>query len=158
MDMGIVNAGQLAVYADLPEDLRNRIEDAVFNRRPDATERLLEIAYKAEVPVRGSADELGWREEHVAARRPHALAKPPPRQPRGFLSCADRLSGVGRKVPLRFGGRGCRGIGLDGIGHGGLLSRVSGPQWDSPAASVRIGGAECQHCMAPVLAVPCDCL
>lgn len=46
MDMGIVNAGQLAIYDDIPEDLKNRVEDAVLNRRDDATERLLTIAEK----------------------------------------------------------------------------------------------------------------
>ena len=50
MDMGIVNAGQLAVYDDIAPELRERVEDVVLNRRPDATERLLEIAerYKGE--------------------------------------------------------------------------------------------------------------
>ena len=49
MDMGIVNAGQLAIYDDIPPDLLERVEDVVLNRRPDGTERLLEIAerYKA---------------------------------------------------------------------------------------------------------------
>ena len=46
MDMGIVNAGQLAVYEDIPAELRERVEDVILNRRPDATERLLEIADK----------------------------------------------------------------------------------------------------------------
>ncbi len=44
MDMGIVNAGQLAVYDDIPELLRERVEDVILNRRDDATERLLDIA------------------------------------------------------------------------------------------------------------------
>ena len=44
MDMGIVNAGQLAIYADLPETLRDAVEDVVLNRRDDGTERLLEVA------------------------------------------------------------------------------------------------------------------
>ena len=44
MDMGIVNAGQLAVYEDIPKDLLERVEDVIFNRRPDATERLVEFA------------------------------------------------------------------------------------------------------------------
>ena len=75
MDMGIVNAGQLAIYGELPEDLRVRIEDAVFNRRPDATERLVEIADQAEGQVRETADDLGWRKDSVAARLTHALVK-----------------------------------------------------------------------------------
>ena len=44
MDMGIVNAGQLAIYADLPQDLKDAVEDVVLNRRTDGTERLLEVA------------------------------------------------------------------------------------------------------------------
>ena len=44
MDMGIVNAGQLAVYDELPEDLREAVEDVILNRRDDGTERLLEVA------------------------------------------------------------------------------------------------------------------
>ena len=44
MDMGIVNAGQLVVYEDIPKDLLERVEDVIFNRRPDATERLVEFA------------------------------------------------------------------------------------------------------------------
>jgi 5-methyltetrahydrofolate--homocysteine methyltransferase len=44
LDMGIVNAGMVGVYDDIPEDLRERVEDVVLNRRPDATERLVEIA------------------------------------------------------------------------------------------------------------------
>jgi 5-methyltetrahydrofolate--homocysteine methyltransferase len=75
LDMAIVNAGQLAVYGDLPDDLRNRIEDAVFNRRGDATERLLEIADQAEGQVREDTEDLGWREGPVAGRLEHALVK-----------------------------------------------------------------------------------
>ncbi len=75
LDMAIVNAGQLAVYADLPVDLRNRIEDAVFNRRDDATERLLEIADQAEGQVRETGDDLAWREGSVSERLSHALVK-----------------------------------------------------------------------------------
>ncbi|MCH7551720.1 MAG: methionine synthase, partial [Proteobacteria bacterium] len=73
LDMAIVNAGQLAVYGDLPDDLRERIEDAVFNRRPDYTERLLEIADQAEGQVREKTDDLGWRQAPVAERLEHAL-------------------------------------------------------------------------------------
>ncbi|MDA1090417.1 MAG: methionine synthase [Proteobacteria bacterium] len=75
LDMAIVNAGQLAVYGELPEDLRNRIEDAVFNRRDDSTERLLAIADQAKGQVRESADNLGWREGSVGERITHALVK-----------------------------------------------------------------------------------
>ena len=74
MDMGIVNAGALMIYDDVPEELRERVEDVVLNRRSDATERLLEIAdrYKAkkgEVVV----ENLVWREKSVQDRLSHAL-------------------------------------------------------------------------------------
>ncbi|NII09338.1 methionine synthase [Oleiagrimonas sp. C23AA] len=74
MDMGIVNAGALAIYDDLDADLRERVEDVVLNRRADATERLLEIAErfkakKGEVKV----ENLAWREKPVAERLSHAL-------------------------------------------------------------------------------------
>ncbi|TNE62654.1 MAG: methionine synthase [Alphaproteobacteria bacterium] len=76
MDMGIVNAGQLAVYSDIEPDLRERVEDVILNRRPDATDRLLEIAdrYKGQAgQVR--KEDLGWRELPVAKRIEHALVK-----------------------------------------------------------------------------------
>ncbi|MBD8900013.1 methionine synthase [Rhodanobacter sp. DHG33] len=74
MDMGIVNAGALAIYDDLDSELRERVEDVVLNRRKDATERLLEIAdrykkKKGEVAV----ETLAWREKDVRARLSHAL-------------------------------------------------------------------------------------
>ena len=73
MDMGIVNAGQLAVYEDIPRDLLEHVEDVIFNRRPDATERLVALA----AGVRGSARtrevDLSWREGDVGARLTHAL-------------------------------------------------------------------------------------
>ncbi|MAL78338.1 MAG: methionine synthase [Sneathiella sp.] len=75
MDMGIVNAGQLAVYSDIPENIRERIEDAVLNRREDATERLLEVAEEAVGQSRGSAVDLSWREGSVGERLTHALVK-----------------------------------------------------------------------------------
>ncbi|MGD9000106.1 MAG: methionine synthase, partial [Granulosicoccaceae bacterium] len=76
MDMGIVNAGQLAVYDDLPEELRERVEDVVLNRSEDATERLLEIAdkYKGEGTTEKKED-LEWRSWPVAKRLAHALVK-----------------------------------------------------------------------------------
>jgi len=74
MDFGIVNAGQLAVYDDLPADLRDLAEDVVLNRRADATERLLEAAprFKGEVGKPREVD-LSWREAPVAKRLEHAL-------------------------------------------------------------------------------------
>ena len=76
MDMGIVNAGQLAIYEDLPTDLRDAVEDAVLNRRDDATERLLEVAEKYKDQASGSAakaKDLSWREAPVEKRLEHAL-------------------------------------------------------------------------------------
>ena len=76
MDMGIVNAGQLAIYEDLPTDLRDAVEDAVLNRRDDATERLLEVAerYKDQVSGnKGKERDLAWRELPVEKRLEHAL-------------------------------------------------------------------------------------
>jgi len=74
MDMGIVNAGQLAVYADISPELKERCEDVILNRRPDATDRLLEIAekYKAGGGEKRVAD-LSWRNTDVNARLSHAL-------------------------------------------------------------------------------------
>jgi len=78
MDMGIVNAGQLAIYDDLDPELRERVEDVVLNRRPDATERLMEIAEKLKGGTgdRGPGTEsqkLAWRDLPVAKRLEHAL-------------------------------------------------------------------------------------
>src|SRR5690349_10581029 len=74
MDMGIVNAGALAIYDDLDPELRERVEDVVLNRRPDATERLLEIAdrYKAKKGEK-KVEDLRWRDKPVADRLSHAL-------------------------------------------------------------------------------------
>ena len=74
MDMGIVNAGQLAVYAEIEPDLREACEDVVLNRRPDATERLLALAesYKGQ-GTQTAEKNLAWREEPVAKRLEHAL-------------------------------------------------------------------------------------
>ncbi|MCE2030118.1 methionine synthase [Sessilibacter corallicola] len=77
MNMGIVNAGQLAVYDDLPAELRDRVEDVILNRSPDATDALLEIAEKYR-DTGGQAtkkDDLEWRELPVAERLQHALVK-----------------------------------------------------------------------------------
>ena len=74
MDMGIVNAGQLIVYEDIPKDLLERVEDVLLNRRPDATERLLEIAesHRGEGKAKAVAN-LTWREGDVNARLGYAL-------------------------------------------------------------------------------------
>jgi 5-methyltetrahydrofolate--homocysteine methyltransferase len=76
MDMGIVNAGQLAIYEDLPKRLRDAVEDVVLNRRDDATERLLEVAeeYKGKAGgQKGREQDLSWREETVEKRLEYAL-------------------------------------------------------------------------------------
>ncbi|MEZ5540644.1 MAG: methionine synthase [Pseudomonadota bacterium] len=77
MDMGIVNAGQLAIYDEIPGELRERVEDVVLNRRPDATERLLEIAerYRGDGTGAEQAVAAAWREWEVNKRLEHALVK-----------------------------------------------------------------------------------
>ena len=77
MDMGIVNAGQLAVYDDLPEELREAVEDVVLNRRDDSTDRLLELApkYAGDGAAADSGKDLAWRELPVRERLSHALVK-----------------------------------------------------------------------------------
>ena len=75
MDMGIVNAGQLAVYDTLEPGLREACEDVIFNRRPDSTERLLEIAeqFKGQAGGEQKAKDLTWRTKPVEDRISHAL-------------------------------------------------------------------------------------
>ena len=77
MDMGIVNAGQLAIYDDLPEELRERVEDVVLNRRDDSTERLLDIAekYRGDGKKVEVKEDLEWRSWQVEKRLEHALVK-----------------------------------------------------------------------------------
>ncbi len=76
MDMGIVNAGQLAVYDDLDPELRERVEDVILNRRDDGTERLLEIADRFKgVAGEVQVQDLAWREASVEERITHALVK-----------------------------------------------------------------------------------
>lgn len=77
MDMAIVNAGQLAIYDDIPADLKERVEDVVLNRRDDGTDRLLEIAdqYRSGGARASRVQDLSWREGDVAARIAHALVK-----------------------------------------------------------------------------------
>ena len=76
MSMGIVNAGQLAIYEDIAPDLRERVEDVILARRTDATERLLEIAgrYKGEAGQKRVEDHA-WRTWPVTKRLEHALVK-----------------------------------------------------------------------------------
>ena len=76
MDMGIVNAGQLTVYSDIPDELRERVEDVVLNRREDATERLLDVADQAKgLASKDTGPDLTWREQSVTKRLEHALVK-----------------------------------------------------------------------------------
>jgi 5-methyltetrahydrofolate--homocysteine methyltransferase len=76
LTMGIVNAGQLAIYEDIPADLRERVEDVILARREDATERLLEIAerFKGGGSIK-RGDDLEWRKLPVEERLQHALVK-----------------------------------------------------------------------------------
>jgi len=73
MDMAIVNAGRLPVYEDIPEDLRERIEDVLLNRRADAGERLLEVADAVQGSVKAREQDLTWRDGSVRDRLVHAL-------------------------------------------------------------------------------------
>ena len=75
MDMGIVNAGSLAIYADVPKELLERIEDVLFNRRDDATERLLEVADTAKGQSIAKQEDLSWREKSFSERLSHSLVK-----------------------------------------------------------------------------------
>ncbi len=72
MDMGIVNAGQLGVYEEIDPELRERVEDVLLNRRPDATERLVEFAERYKGQSREQAEDLAWRQWPVEERLTHA--------------------------------------------------------------------------------------
>ena len=73
MDMGIVNAGMIGVYDDLDPALRERVEDVVLNRRPDAGERLVEVAESAKGSAKDDGARLAWRAKPVDERLAHAL-------------------------------------------------------------------------------------
>ncbi|MCX2832989.1 methionine synthase [Microbulbifer thermotolerans] len=77
LNMGIVNAGQLAVYDELPAELREKVEDVILNRHPGATEELLEIAekYRGEGGGQARKEDLSWRQLPVNKRLEHALVK-----------------------------------------------------------------------------------
>lgn len=76
LDMGIVNAGMLAVYEDIPPELKEHVEDIILNRRPDATERMLNIAEKYKSGGKEQIKEdLSWRENTPEERIKHALVK-----------------------------------------------------------------------------------
>ncbi len=73
MDMGIVNAGQLGVYADIPKDLLEHVEDVLFDRRPDSTERLVAFAEAVKGGGKKKELDLSWRETTVEKRLEYAL-------------------------------------------------------------------------------------
>jgi len=73
LDMAIVNAGQLIVYEDIPQELLQHVEDIIFNRRPDATERLVTFAKSVKGEGTTREADLSWRENSVEARLSHAL-------------------------------------------------------------------------------------
>jgi 5-methyltetrahydrofolate--homocysteine methyltransferase len=73
LDMSIVNAGQLVVYEDIPKDLLEHVEDIIFNRRPDATERMVEFAATVKGEGRKKELDLAWRAESVESRLSYAL-------------------------------------------------------------------------------------
>jgi 5-methyltetrahydrofolate--homocysteine methyltransferase len=73
LDMGIVNAGQLTVYEDIPPALLEHVEDVIFNRRPDATERLVQLAETVKGAAARKEHDLSWRAAPVEQRLAHAL-------------------------------------------------------------------------------------
>ena len=77
LDMGIVNAGQLEIYEEIPKDLLKHVEDVLLNRRPDATDRLLDFSesFKGSGKKKGRVEDLAWRERAVEERLSHALVK-----------------------------------------------------------------------------------
>jgi len=75
LDMGIVNAGQLAVYEEIPKDLLELVEDVLLNRRPDATERLVNFAETVKAKGKAAAKDDEWRKGTVEERLAHALVK-----------------------------------------------------------------------------------
>mgnify|MGYP001822474957 FL=1 len=100
MDMGIVNAGQLAVYDDLPEELRDAVEDVIQNKNAEATDRLLEIAprYVGDGKAAESQQDLSWREQPVNERLAHALVK-------GITDFIDEDTEEARQQAADNGGR-----------------------------------------------------
>ena len=75
LDMAIVNAGQLAVYAEIEPELRTRVEDVLLNRRDDATERLVDFAESVKATEKTPLEKEAWRHESVEERLSHALVK-----------------------------------------------------------------------------------
>src|SRR5690606_37752210 len=75
LDMGIVNAGQLEVYDEVPKDLLELVEDVLLNRRPDATERLVDFAESYKKEKTSEVKDEAWRRGSVEERLSHALVK-----------------------------------------------------------------------------------
>jgi 5-methyltetrahydrofolate--homocysteine methyltransferase len=75
MDMGIVNAGCLAIYEDIPKDLLTRIENVLFNRGHDTTDKLLEVASSATSQAKSKTEDLSWRQKNVVERLSYSLVK-----------------------------------------------------------------------------------
>ena len=76
LDLGIVNAGMLGVYEEIPDDLLTHVEDVLLNRRPDATDRLIRLAEQLKgTGKKTNTRDLAWREEPVSQRISHALIK-----------------------------------------------------------------------------------
>jgi 5-methyltetrahydrofolate--homocysteine methyltransferase len=75
LDMAIVNAGQLAIYEEIPKDLLNLAEDVLLNRRPDSTERLLAFTETVKTKEKGQVEEDSWRKGTLEERLTHALVK-----------------------------------------------------------------------------------
>ena len=75
LDMGIVNAGQLEVYEDIPKALRERVEDLILNRRKDATERMVALAESVDAKGKQQVLDLSWRNQSVEKRLQHALVQ-----------------------------------------------------------------------------------
>ncbi len=75
MSMGIVNAGQLAVYEDIAPELKNRIEDVLFDKHEDATDRLIEFAEGVKGKTKTHQEDLSWRQKPVSERLSYALVK-----------------------------------------------------------------------------------
>jgi 5-methyltetrahydrofolate--homocysteine methyltransferase len=94
MDMGIVNAGQLAVYEEVPKDLLELVEDVLLNRRPDATERLVTFAETVKQQGKAAVKDDEWRSGTIEERLSHALVKGP--------TTSSRTSRrLGRNIPSR---------------------------------------------------------
>jgi 5-methyltetrahydrofolate--homocysteine methyltransferase len=93
LDMGIVNAGQLGVYEDIPAELREHVEDLIWNRRPDATERLVELAERVKGRGRKKEVDLAWRAGTVEERLVHALVH----------GVVDHIEADAEEARLRYG-------------------------------------------------------